>query len=59
VEPGRQPGGDLLPVGGRAGLPVQQHELVRPQPGCVTIGFSVSSSGGFLVRADRGALDGP
>jgi hypothetical protein len=31
---------------------VQQHELVRPQSGCVRIGFDVSASGGFLVLRD-------
>jgi len=33
VELGGQPCGDLVPVGGRAGLPVQQHQLVSTQPG--------------------------
>ena len=31
VELGRQPSGDLLPVGGRAWLPVQQHQFVITQ----------------------------
>ena len=29
---GGQPSGDLLPVGGRAGLPVQQHQFASAQP---------------------------
>ena len=33
VKRGGQPSGDQLPVGGRAGLPVQQHQLMRAQPG--------------------------
>ena len=33
VERGGQPSGDQLPVGGRARLPVQQHQFVSTQPG--------------------------
>jgi hypothetical protein len=32
VKLGGQPSGDLLPVGGRAGLPVQQHQFASAQP---------------------------
>jgi hypothetical protein len=48
VELDRQPSGDLLPVGGGTGLPMQQHQLVSAQPGRLISGFGISGHGGVL-----------
>ena len=49
---GRQPSDDQLPVGGRARLPVQQHQFVSTQSGWRVSGTWVGGHGGVLLLGD-------
>jgi hypothetical protein len=55
VELGWQPSGHLLPVGARAWLPVQEHQLVNTQHGWFAGGCGVNGHGGVLFTGGAAA----